>query len=85
MIERDRVLLLRLARLNEHIGTAVVDLLPGRDGIELASDGLRALADALNGVAADLRVRAAELDGETGGPHCLPVSPGASNSSGDVE
>lgn len=73
MIQRDRMLLLRLAKLNEYIGTAVVDLLPGRDDSELAPDGLRGLAGVLEGVAADLRARAAELDVETQ-PALAPAS-----------
>lgn len=73
MIECDRELLVRLCRANRHLGAVVVELLHRQDGGELPSAGLRALADGFGVLSADLRARAAEIDGHSarngsGGP-----------------
>ncbi len=71
MIRRDRELLVRLGRVNRHLGAVVVDLLHRQDGGELPPEGLRSLADHFGALSADLRARAAESDrhpAHTGGP-----------------
>jgi hypothetical protein len=65
VIERDRELLARLARVNKHLGAATLELLEYQDGGELPAAGVRDLGQHLSELGADLLVRAAELDGRT--------------------
>jgi hypothetical protein len=60
VIEPDRKLLARVARVNTQLGAAVLELL---DGSELPAAGVRELGQHLAGLAADLLARAEELDG----------------------
>jgi hypothetical protein len=62
MIECDRELLARLARVNKHLGAVVVELFEHQDGGELPADGARELGQHLVELGADLLKRAAELD-----------------------
>lgn len=62
MICRDRELLARLARVNRHLGAVVVELMTRQDGGELPADGVRDLGRRLGALAADLLIRADELD-----------------------
>ncbi|PXY33541.1 hypothetical protein BAY59_10685 [Prauserella coralliicola] len=68
MIQRDRVLLARLSSVNTHLGEAVLELMHHQDGGELPAEGLRAVAERLAGLSAELYARAAELDGRVLGP-----------------
>jgi hypothetical protein len=43
MIERDREILARAARVNQHLGEIVVQLLAHQDSGELPADGVRQL------------------------------------------
>jgi hypothetical protein len=63
VIERDRELLARAARVNRHLGEVVVELMTGQDGGELPAAGVRELGQNLTEFGADLLARAAELDG----------------------
>jgi hypothetical protein len=63
MIARDRELLARVAQVNRHLGTVVVELMTGQDGGELPADGVRDLGQHLTQLGVDLLARAAELDG----------------------
>ena len=47
MIERDRELLARAARVNRHLGEVVVELMTGQDGGELPAAGVRELGQNL--------------------------------------
>jgi hypothetical protein len=63
VLERDRELLARAARVNRHLGEVVVELMTGQDGGELPAAGVRELGQNLTEFGADLLARAAELDG----------------------
>jgi hypothetical protein len=63
VIERDRELLARAARVNRHLGEVVVELMTGQDGGELPAAGVRELGQNLTEFGEDLLARAAELDG----------------------
>jgi hypothetical protein len=63
VIERDRELLARLARVNRHLGEVVVELMTGQDGGELPAAGVRDLGQRFVALGADLLARAEELDG----------------------
>jgi hypothetical protein len=65
VIERDRELLARLARVNTRIGQVTLDLFERQDGGELPAAGVRELGRLLAILAADLLARSAELDGRT--------------------
>jgi len=65
MIERDRELLAKVGRVNQHIGNVIVEMLTEQDGGELPADGVRDLGRNLAELGADLLARAAELDGRT--------------------
>ncbi|MFC4001348.1 hypothetical protein ACFS2C_06650 [Prauserella oleivorans] len=76
MIARDRELLVRLSQTNRRLGEAVVELMSRQDGGELPAEGLRALADVLGGLSADLYARASELDGHVlASPQHLVINP----------
>jgi hypothetical protein len=60
VIERDRELLAKVARVNGRIGEVVLELFRFQDGGELPSAGVRELGQALSEVGADLLTRAAE-------------------------
>jgi hypothetical protein len=62
VIERDRELLARVARVNGRVGKVVLELLQYQDGGELPAAGVRELGQALTELGADLLARAAELD-----------------------
>lgn len=62
VIEKDRVLLARLAKVNRSLGAVVVELFGHQDGGELPAAGLRVLGELFSGLAADLIARAHELD-----------------------
>ena len=72
MIERDRVMLPRLAQVNRGMSQFVIALAAERDGVELPAEGLDTLADELALVAAELRTRAAEI---RAGTFAEPVTP----------
>jgi hypothetical protein len=63
MIERDRELFARLARVNTALGAATLELFEHQDGGELPAAGVRKIGQALAKLASDLLARAAELDG----------------------
>lgn len=63
MIERDRDLLARAARVNNRLGTAVSDLMSKQDSGELPAAELRAIGASLGELAAEFLARASELDG----------------------
>jgi hypothetical protein len=65
VIERDRELLARLARVNNRIGAVTLELFEHQDGGELPAAGVRELGQLLAILAADLLARSAELDGRT--------------------
>jgi hypothetical protein len=66
MIEKDRALLARLARVNQQMGEFVVDnLFEGQDGGELPAAGLRDLGNGLVALGTDVLARADELEGRT--------------------
>jgi hypothetical protein len=62
VIERDRELLARAARVNQHLGEVVVKLMTGQDGGELPAAGVRELGQHLTDLGADLLGRGAELE-----------------------
>jgi hypothetical protein len=62
VIERDRELLARVARLNGRLGKVVLELIQYQDGGELPATGVRELGQALTELGADLLTRAAELE-----------------------
>ncbi|WP_026454415.1 hypothetical protein [Saccharomonospora iraqiensis] len=61
MIERDRALLARLARVNRNLGEVVIDLMHHQDGGELPATKLHNVATALHQLADDMLTRAGEL------------------------
>jgi hypothetical protein len=65
MIERDRVLLARLAQVNRQLGSFVLELIEGQDAGELPAAGLRALGEGLVALGVDVLARADELNGLT--------------------
>lgn len=65
MIERDRELLARVARVNRHLGELVVGLMGLQDDGELPAGEVRALGQHLAELSTDLLARAAELDSHT--------------------
>jgi hypothetical protein len=65
VILRDRELLARVAQVNRHLGTVVIELMTDQDGGELPADGVRDLGRHLAQLGVDLLARAAELDGRT--------------------
>jgi hypothetical protein len=65
VIERDRELLARAARVNTRFGAVVVELFEHQDGGELPAAGVRELGQHLAELSAELLARAAELDGRT--------------------
>jgi hypothetical protein len=75
MIERDRELLARVARVNTRLGAVVLDLFEGLDGGELPAAGVRELGQHLVGLAADLLARAEELDGRVVGRVVIDARP----------
>jgi hypothetical protein len=84
MIERDRELLARAARVNTRLGVAVVELFEHQDGGELPASGVRELGKRLTQLGADFLARAEELDGKPvthviidAQPTWHPVSPSA--------
>jgi hypothetical protein len=60
VIERDRELLAKVARVNGRIGEVVLELFRFQDGGDLPSAGVRELGQTLSEVGADLLTRAAE-------------------------
>jgi hypothetical protein len=60
VIERDRELLAKVARVNGRIGEVVLELFRFQDGGEPPSAGVRELGQTLSEVGADLLTRAAE-------------------------
>jgi hypothetical protein len=62
VIERDRELLARVARVNGRLGKVVLELIQYQDGGELPATGVRELGQALTELGADLLTRAAELE-----------------------
>jgi hypothetical protein len=62
VIERDRELLAKVARVNGRIGEVVLELFQHQDGGELPAAGVRELGQALTQLGADLLTRAAELE-----------------------
>lgn len=62
VIERDRELLARVARVNRGLGAVVVELLDRQDRGELPAEGVRELGQRLADLGAELLARAAELD-----------------------
>jgi hypothetical protein len=62
VIERDRELLAKVARVNGRIGEVVLELFQYQDGGELPAAGVRELGQALTHLGADLLTRAVELE-----------------------
>jgi hypothetical protein len=62
VIERDRELLARVARVSGRVGKVVLELFQYQDGGELPATGVRELGQALTELGADLLTRAAELE-----------------------
>jgi hypothetical protein len=62
VIERDRELLAKVARVNGRIGEVVLELFQYQDGGELPAAGVRELGQALSQLGADLLTRAVELE-----------------------
>jgi hypothetical protein len=75
VIERDRELLARLARVNQHLGEVAVKLMAGQDCGELPADGVRDLGQRLTQLGADLLARAAQRDGRTIGRVIIDAQP----------
>jgi hypothetical protein len=62
VLERDRELLARVARVNGRVGKVVLELIQHQDGGELPAAGVNELGQALTQLGADLLTRAAELE-----------------------
>jgi hypothetical protein len=62
VIQRDRELLARAARVNARLGEITLALFEYQDGGELPADGVRELGRHLAQLGLDLLARAAELD-----------------------
>jgi hypothetical protein len=75
VIERDRELLARVARVNQHLGAVVIDLMTRQDGGELPPGEVRDLGQHLAELSADLLARAAELEGRTIGHVIIDTGP----------
>ncbi|WP_211225515.1 hypothetical protein [Amycolatopsis nigrescens] len=68
MIERDRLLLARVSRVNKHLGEVVVELMRHQDGGELPPGGTRELGARLYSLGVELLERAEELEGGVPAP-----------------
>ena len=61
MIEKDRILLARMSRINQSLGQVVLELYDYQDGGELPPVGLRTLGTLLAELGTDMIARADEL------------------------
>jgi hypothetical protein len=75
VIEQDRALLARVAKVNRHLGQVVVELMTNQDGGELPAAGVRDLGQHLGQLNVDLLARAADLDGRTIGRVIIDAHP----------